>query len=137
MSVVTKCVQCPTCSYIYVEGAAVITFSVEYLSHPGLAARNVDVEHYVISPDDLQPALGNQFAKLLGLVRIPLEERLYVGDLIENKAIFWKSAQQVERLQDVGQIFFEIFFARFKDRAFPMGVGNEPKAILRDSCAGG
>ena len=120
-------IEGPTDPNVHAELTLVISLSVQSLADPRFAAGNVDVEHHVVCPDNLQASFRHEFSELRRFLRISLQERLHIGHLIENKPIVGMSPQQVEHRQNMRQPDFQILLARFEDRAFPVGMGNNPE----------
>ncbi len=88
LRVMSERIKPPTHFHIHTERVAVISFAVENLPDPRLPAWHVDVEHYVVATNNLQPTFLHILAESRGLLRISLQEWTDICNLIEHKSIF-------------------------------------------------
>ena len=120
----SESIEQPGDFHIQAQVVAAIGFAVLHLSDEELTARFDIVGHDIHPADDLEPTLGDKFAKRCGFFRIAFQEGLEIGDLIQGKFVFGVLFQKLNGLQNVDQTHFQILLACFEDRTLPVRVGN-------------
>src|SRR6266516_4268222 len=116
-------VEKPTRPHLDTELLPAKALAVLNLPHEQLASRLHVVRHHVHAADNFQPSFGDKPAECLYLLRITLEKRLDISDLIEREFVVRVHLQEAERLQNIGQTHLQIAFASLEHGPLPVRVG--------------
>src|SRR5439155_2988465 len=87
LRVVPEGVEEPTCGHLDSQFLAAITLAVVHLAHEQFASRLHVVRHHVHAANNFQPSFRDKPAECLCLLRITLEKRLDISDLIEREFV--------------------------------------------------
>src|SRR3954468_4339815 len=93
-------IQKPSDLYLHAESVATIPFCIKHLANKGFAARHVVVGHDIEAANDLQTPFGHKFSKIIGFFGVALEERLEIGDLVQDEPIIGMFLEQSQCRQN-------------------------------------
>jgi hypothetical protein len=87
LRVVPEGVDLPSSRHLHAQLLAKIAFAVEQLTHERFAAWHVHFGHHVHATHDSQPTFLDKLAEGGFFLRVPLQERLHVADLVKNETV--------------------------------------------------